>query len=62
MKRIADVPVPYSELGLPSLKWTVLILGLLCLELFRWGRRRWRRNNLPRKRQLEALLTELDDQ
>jgi hypothetical protein len=59
-KRIADVPVPYSELGLPSLNWTVLIFGLLCLELFRWAPRRERRKNLPRKRQLEALLKELD--
>jgi Na+/melibiose symporter-like transporter len=58
--RIAHVPVPYSEMPLPSLTWAVLIVVLLCLELFRWGPRRWRRHNLPRKRQLEALLKELD--
>jgi|GEM_PF-1968444 len=40
--------------------WTVLIGVLLCLELFRWGARRWRQKNFPRKRQLEALLKELD--
>jgi uncharacterized BrkB/YihY/UPF0761 family membrane protein len=58
--RIAHVPVPYSEMDWPSPIWTVLIVGLLCLELFRWGPRRERRKNLPRKRQLEALLKELD--
>jgi MFS family permease len=60
--RIAHVPVPYSEMNWPSPFWTVLILGLLCLELFWWAPRRWRRKNLPRKRQLEALLKELDGQ
>jgi len=60
--RIAHVPVPYSEMNWPSPFWTVLILVLLCLELFRWAPRRWRRKNLPRKRQLEALLKELDGQ
>jgi hypothetical protein len=58
--RIAHVPVPYSEMDWPSPFWIVLILGLLCLELFWWAPRRWRRKNLPRKRQLEALLKELD--
>ncbi|HEX2101237.1 MAG TPA: hypothetical protein VHF69_11260 [Candidatus Synoicihabitans sp.] len=61
-KRIAHVPVPYSEMDWPSPVWTMLILGLLCLELFRWAPRRWRRKNLPRKRRLEALLKELDSQ
>ena len=60
--RIAHMPVPYSEMNWPSPFWTVLILGLLCLELFWWAPRRWRRKNLPRKRQLEALLKELDGQ
>jgi hypothetical protein len=60
--RSADVPVPYSEMALPSPTWTVLIVVLLCLELFRWAPRRQRRKNLPRKRQLEALLKELDGQ
>jgi hypothetical protein len=46
----------------PSPFGTVVILGLLCLELFWWAPRRWRRKNLPRKRQLEALLKELDGQ
>jgi hypothetical protein len=58
--RIGDAPVPYSEMNWPSPIWTVLILGLLCLELFWWAPRRERRKNLPRKRQLEALLKELD--
>jgi hypothetical protein len=60
--RIAHVPVPYSEMNWPSPFGTVVILGLLCLELFWWAPRRWRRKNLPRKRQLEALLKELDGQ
>jgi membrane protein DedA with SNARE-associated domain len=58
--RIGDAPVPYSEMNWPSPLWTVLILGLLCLELFWWAPRRERRKNLPRKRQLETLLKELD--
>jgi hypothetical protein len=62
MKRIAHVPVPYSEMGWPSPFWTVVILGVFCLELFRWGPRRWRQKNLPRKRQLEELLKQLDGQ
>jgi hypothetical protein len=60
--RTLHVPVPYSEMDWPSPFWTVLILGLLCLELFWWAPRRERRKNLPRKRQLEALLKELDGQ
>jgi hypothetical protein len=58
--RIRQVPVPYSEMNWPSPLWTILILGLLCLELFWWAPRRERRTNVPRKRQLEALLKELD--
>lgn len=58
--RIGDAPVPYSEMNWPSPLWTVLIIGLLCLELFWWAPRRERRKNLPLKRQLEALLKELD--
>ena len=61
-RRIAHVPVPWSEMDWPSPFWTVLIFGLICLELFRWGPRRERRKNLPRKRHLEALLKELDGQ
>jgi hypothetical protein len=60
--RSGHVPVPYSEMSLPSPTWAGLILVLLCLELFRWGPRRWREKNLPRRRQLEALLKELDGQ
>jgi hypothetical protein len=60
--RIRQVPVPYSEMNWPSPFWTVLILGLLCLELFWWAPRRERRKNLPRKRQLETMLKELDGQ
>jgi hypothetical protein len=59
-QRAAHVPVPYSEMNWPSPHWMVLILGLLCLELFRWAPRRERRKILPRKRQLEELLKELD--
>jgi MFS family permease len=60
--RIAHVPVPYGEMDWPSPFWTVLILGLLCLELFWWAPHRERRKALPRRRQLEALLKELDGQ
>jgi hypothetical protein len=60
--RIAHVPVPYSEMNWPSPVWTVVIVGLLCLELFWWAPLRERRRNLPRRRQLETLLNELDGQ
>jgi hypothetical protein len=59
-RRIAHVPVPYSEMDWPSPFWAAPIFGLLCLELFRWGPRRERRKNLSRKRRLEELLQELD--
>lgn len=58
--RIGDVPVPYSEMDWPSPVLTVVVLGLLCLELLWWAPRRLRRKNLPRRRQLEAMLKELD--
>lgn len=58
--RIAHVPVPYSDMNWPPLLPTVLIGVWLCLELFWWAPLRWRRTNMPRKRQLEALLKELD--
>jgi hypothetical protein len=62
MKRIAHVPVPYSEMmDWPSPFAIVLILGFLYLMLFRWMPR-WRQHNLQRKRQLEALLKDLDGQ
>lgn len=60
--RIGSAPVPYGEMDWPSPFWTVVIVGLLCLELFWWAPLRERRRNLPRRRQLEALLNELDGQ
>jgi MFS family permease len=59
--RIKHVPVPWSEIAWPSPFWIILILGFLYLLLFRWMPRE-RQHNLQRKRQLEALLKELDDQ
>ena len=55
------MPVPYSEMHLPSPLAIVLILGFLCWVLFR-SMPRERQRKLSRKRQLEALLTELDGQ
>ena len=55
------MPVPYSEMHLPSPLAIVLILGFLCWVLFR-SMPRERQCKLSRKRQLEALLTELDGQ
>lgn len=60
--RTLHMPLPYSEMNWPSPFGTVLILGLLCFELFWWAPRRERRKSLPRRRQLEALLKELDGQ
>jgi hypothetical protein len=57
--RIKHVPVPWSEIVWPSPFKIVLILGFLCLLFFRWMPRQ-RQVNLLRKRQLEALLKELD--
>lgn len=59
--RIAHVPVPYSEFYWSPLP-IVLIFGFMYLmSFFVWAPRQ-RRKNLPRKRQLEALLKELDGQ
>jgi hypothetical protein len=59
--RIKHVPVPWSEIGRPSPFAIVPILGFFYLLLFKWMPRE-RQRNLPRKRQLEALLKELDGQ
>ena len=59
--RIKHVPVPWSEIVWPSPFQIVLILGFLYLLFFRWMPRE-RQQNLSRKRQLEALLKELDGQ
>ena len=59
--RIQHVPVPWSEIVWPSPFKTVLILGFFYLMLFRWMPRE-REQNVQRKRQLEALLKELDGQ
>ena len=54
--RINDVP--WGEFN-PSFRPLVLIGLFVCLAWFRWLPR-GRRNNLERKRQLEALLKELE--
>lgn len=59
--RIQHVPVPWSEIVWPSPFSIVLILGFLYLLFFRWLPREPQRH-LSRKRQLEALLKELDGQ
>jgi hypothetical protein len=59
--RIRHVPVPWSEIVWPSPFQIVLILGFLYMLFFRWMPRE-RQRNLSRKRQLEALLKELDGQ
>ena len=59
--RISHVPVPWSEMIWPSPFKIVLILGFLYLLFFRWMPRE-RQQKLSRKRQLEALLKELDGQ
>ena len=59
--RISHVPVPWSEIAWPSPFKIVLILGFLYLLFFRWMPRE-RQQKLSRKRQLEALLKELDGQ
>jgi len=59
--RIRHVPVPWSEIVWPSPFKIVLILGFLYMLFFRWMPRE-RQRNLSRKRQLEALLKELDGQ
>jgi len=57
--RISHVPVPWSEIVWPSPFKIVLILGFLYLLLFRWMPRE-RQHKVQRKRQLEALLKELE--
>ena len=57
--RIRHVPVPWSEILWPSPFQIILILGFVYLLFFRWIPRA-RQRNLSRKRQLEALLKELD--
>ena len=59
--RISHVPVPWSEMIWPSPFTMVLIVGFFYLLLFRWVPRE-RQHNVQRKRQLEALLKELDGQ
>jgi cytochrome c-type biogenesis protein CcmH/NrfF len=59
--RIRHVPVPWSEIVWPSPFSIVLILGFLFLLFFRWMPRE-RQQKLSRKRQLEALLKDLDSQ
>ena len=57
-RRIRHVPVPWSEIVWPSPFLIVLVFGFLYLVFFRWIPREQR--NVSRKRQLEALLKELD--
>ena len=59
--RISHVPVPWSEMIWPSPFVMVLIVGFFFLLFFRWIPRE-RQHNVQRKRQLEALLKELDGQ
>jgi len=60
--RISHVPVPWSEMiWYPSPFTMVLIVGFFYLLFFRWIPRE-RQDNVQRKRQLEALLKELDGQ
>lgn len=58
-ERLNDVP--WSEIYLPSPLVIVLILGFLCWVFFR-SMPRSRQRTLSRRRQLEALLKELDGQ
>lgn len=58
-ERLNDVP--WGEIYLPSPLVIVLILGFLCWMFFR-SMPRSRQRTLSRKRQLEALLKELDGQ
>ena len=59
--RISHVPVPWSEMIRPSPFGMVLLLAIIFLLLFRWIPQQ-RQRNAQRKRQLEALLKELDGQ
>jgi hypothetical protein len=56
--RISHVPVPWNEMR-PSPFGMVLLVVIVFLFVFRWIPR-LRQHNLQRKRQLEALLKELD--
>jgi len=56
--RIKHVPLPWSEIVWPS-PFSIVILLFVCLLFFRWLPRE-RQGSLSRKRQLEALLRELD--
>ena len=58
--RIKHVPVPWSEMIWPS-PLAILLILFGYLLLFRWGPRE-RQHKVQRKRQLEALLKELDGQ
>jgi hypothetical protein len=59
--RIKHVPVPWSDIVWPSPFTIILILGFFYLLFFRWMPRE-RRQHVQRKRQLEALLNQLDGQ
>jgi hypothetical protein len=58
--RIKHVPVPWSEIVRPSPVAYVLTLGFRYVLFFRWVPRE-RRDNVSRKRELGALLAEMDD-
>jgi uncharacterized BrkB/YihY/UPF0761 family membrane protein len=58
--RIKHVPVPWNDMIWPSPLVIVVIL-FVYLVLFRWGPRE-RQHKVQRKRELEALLKELDGQ
>lgn len=60
--RIAHVPVPYSEFGWPFPLVIVLAFAFVFLVSFKGWAPRWQPDKLARKRQLEALLKELEDQ
>ena len=59
--RIQHAPVSWSEMVWPSPFKMFLILGFLYLLFFRWMPQE-RQHHVSRKRQLEALLKELDGQ
>jgi FtsH-binding integral membrane protein len=59
--RIQHMPVPWSEIVWPSPFWIFLIVGFVYMLFFRWMPRE-RQRHMLRKRQLEALLTDLDGQ
>jgi hypothetical protein len=59
--RIAHVPVPYSDFGWPFPLKIVLIFAFVFVLSLKLGTSRVKPEKLARKRQLEALLKELDD-